>query len=492
MESGSGKETPSPARPRRPRPAKNLSPAVRYEMRVLLVLPRRKNRLFEDVRLPPLGIAYLAGVLRQAGHTARLIDANLESDQDLALRSRLAAFAPDLVGFSVASPLRRAALRLARLVKEKDAGIKVVFGGSHPTIFPAETAAEPDVDFAVRGEGEDTILELMEVLAGRLNPAMVPGLAFREDGRIRLTPPRPPIQPLDRLPFPAYDLLPIGRYQGVRARASAFMEMFTSRGCPYHCAFCDAHIVMGRAYRAHSPGRTRAEIQHLVGAFGVREIMFKDSEFTHDRGRIEALCDLLIEDGSPVRWTCNGRVGRVDAPLLRKMRRAGCEMISFGVESGDQAVLIALNKGTTPDRIRETFRAARAAGIKTQANFLIGHPEEDARAVLRSIRLAAELRPDLLQFNYLFPYPGTDLYRRALEKGWLPDDFDPSAGLDFQPALKTPLIDRRDLAWLLRYAFRSVYLRPGAIARRLFSLSPTVWSYNIRGGLKLIRLRRRG
>jgi anaerobic magnesium-protoporphyrin IX monomethyl ester cyclase len=460
-------------------------------MRVLLVHPKRDDPLFEDIKLPPLGIAYIAAVLRESGHSVRILDANLERNQDLALLSRLKSFAPDVIGISVVSQLRRTALHLAALAKKWDKDIRVVVGGSHPTVYPAQVAAEPDVDFAVHGEGEDTIVELMEVLAGRRDPDTVLGLAFRKDGRIAVNPPRPLIRPLDRLPFPAYDLLPIGRYSAPQTSHPRFTGMITSRGCRFRCIFCDAHVVMGREFRAHSPERTMAEIRYLVREFGIREIHFKDSEFSHDRERIKALCDLLIREGAPVRWVCNVRIGRVDQELLKKMKRAGCLLVGLGVESGDQAVLNTLRKGTTIDQIREAFRAARAAGVKTQANFLFGNPGEDVRAVLRSIRLARELKPDFSYFNYVVPYAGTDLHRMAAENGWLREGFDASDYLEYELPMRAARVDPKDLAWLLRYAYRSLFFRPRFIATRLFTLSPTVWRYNVRGLARILRLGRR-
>jgi radical SAM superfamily enzyme YgiQ (UPF0313 family) len=460
-------------------------------MRVLLVHPKRDDPLFEDIKLPPLGIAYLAAVLRAAGHAVEILDANLEKRQDLALRTRLRSFGPEVVGFSVVSQLRRTALRLAALVKDRDRDIRVVFGGSHPTVFPSEVAAEPAVDYAVHGEGEDTVVELMDVIAGRRNAAEVAGLAYREGGRVALNPPRPPIAPLDRLPFPAYDLLPIGRYMAPQSSHPRFMGMFTSRGCRFRCIFCDAHVVMGRAFRAHSPERTMAEIRYLVREHGIKEVIFKDSEFTHDRSRVEALCDMLIREGAPVRWVSNARIGRVDEGLLKKMKRAGCVLVMFGVESGDQAVLNTARKGTTVEQARRTFRAARAAGLQTQANFLLGHPGEDAAAALRSVRLAKDLKADFPHFSYVFPYPGTELYDLAMKNGWLKAGFDASDYLEYELPMRTGLVAPEDLAWLLRYGYRSLYIRPGFIARRLFSLSPTVWRYNLRGLARILRLGRR-
>ena len=461
-------------------------------MKYLLVHPKREDDLFEDIRLPPMGIAYLAAVLRQAGHEAALLDANVERKAFEAIETRIAELEPDILGISVVSQLFRTSLKIAALAKAARPGIKVVFGGSHPTVFPEAVAGEPDVDFAVHGEGEDTIVELVAALEGGGDLRDVRGIAYREGDRVIVNPPRPLIQDLDRLPFPAYDLLPVGRYDPPQASRLPFMGMITSRGCGYRCVFCDARVVMGGRYRFHSPERTLAEVKYLVGTFGVREIMFKDSEFVQNRARTERFCELLAGERLPVRWICNGRIGRTDLALMKKMKAAGCELVMFGVESGEQAVLDRLKKGFTIDQVRRTFRDAAEAGLKTSANFMIGNPGETAADVRRSIRLAREIRTDFAYFDYLFPYPGTELYRMAISEGWIPKDFDPSTVPVFRSPMNATAMQDGELRRLLRRAYRSFYFRPRFILGRVLTLNPVIWKNNARSALRILRLGKRG
>jgi anaerobic magnesium-protoporphyrin IX monomethyl ester cyclase len=460
-------------------------------MKVLFIHPKREDDLFEDIKLPPLGLAYLAAVLRQAGHDVAILDANVEKDALRPVRDRLVSFEPDVVGISVVSQLFRTSLKIAAMAKATLPGARVVMGGSHPTVFPEAVAAERDVDYVVRGEGEDTVVELVAALERGDGVAGIRGIVHKSGGGVVVEPPRPLIQDLDRLPFPAYDLLPVGHYAPPQATRLPFMGMITSRGCAYRCAFCDARVVMGGRYRAHSPERTLAEVEYLVRTFGVREIMFKDSEFVQDRARAARLSGLLAAARLPVSWICNGRVGRTDLELMRTMKAGGCALVMFGVESGSQSVLDRLKKGFTLAEVHRTFRDAREAGLKTSANFLIGNPGESAGDVRASIRLAKEIRTDFAYFDYLFPYPGTELYRTAMTEGWIPPDFDPSAVPVFRSPMNATLMRAEELPRLLRKAYRSFYFRPRFILGRVLTLDPLIWRNNVRSALRILQLDRR-
>ena len=240
-----------------------------------------------------------------------------------------------------------------------------------------EVLREGVVDFAVHGEGERTAVELLAAIAGADSLDRIPGIAFLDGGRTRVNGARALVANLDDLPPAAYDLLPLGRYSTPFSAKRNVISMVTSRGCPYRCTFCDAFVVHGRKYRAHSAERVVEEIRGLADRYAIREVVFKDSEFTLERARVERLCDLLLGGGPRITWTCSARVNCVDGPLLRKMAAAGCRVIQFGVESADPVVLDALKKRITIEKVREAFRAARAAGIGTVANLMVGHTERD-------------------------------------------------------------------------------------------------------------------
>jgi radical SAM superfamily enzyme YgiQ (UPF0313 family) len=416
-----------------------------------------------------MGLAYVAGALRASGHEVRIIDAAVAPRWEENLGAALAGWRPQAVGISASTAVLQPALALAARAKEADPRIVVLLGGVHATLFPAEVLRGGVVDFAVHGEGERTAVELLAAIAGSLPLERLPGIAFVEGDRPRVNAMRAPVADLDSLPPPAYDLLPLGLYSTPFSGKRSVISMVTSRGCPYPCTFCDAFVVHGKKYRAHSAERVVEEIRHLADCFGIREVLFKDSEFTLDRDRVERFCDLMAGGGPRVAWTCSARVNCVDEPLLRRMAAAGCRVIQFGVESADPAVLEALKKRITLDRVREAFRAARAAGIETVANLMVGTPGETRESIEATRRLVGEIRPDHLNVQALVLYPGTELHRSL--------------------AGRRP-VDDREARRRRRRLLRSFYLRPRRILRRVFTLDPQLWRENAAAAAQMTGLGR--
>jgi len=411
----------------------------------------------ELVRLPPMGLAYVAGALHGAGHEVRILDAAVAPRWEADLDTALAAWRPQVVGVSASTAVWEAALALAARAKQADPGTVVIVGGVHPTLFPAEVLRPGVVDYAVHGEGEQTAVELLAAITSSLPADGIPGIAFLEAGRPRVNGARAPVADLDSLPPPAYELLPLGLYSTPFSGKRHVVSMVTSRGCPYPCTFCDAFVVHGRRYRTHSAERVAAEIRHLAERFGIREVLFKDSEFTLDRDRVERFCDIMASGGPRVAWTCSARVNCVDAPLLLKMAAAGCRVIQYGVESGDPVVLEALKKKITVEKVREAFRATRAAGIETVANLMVGTPGETRDSVEATLRLVREIRPDHLNVQALVLYPGTELHR-TLEG-------------------RSP-VDAAEARRRRRRLLRSFYLRPRRILGRVLTLGRDHWREN--------------
>lgn len=380
---------------------------------------------------------------------------------------------------------------MARLIKRIDPRIKTVLGGVHPTLFPQQLIPSPDVDYVVCGEGEYSMLELARSLKESAEPEGIPGIVYKRNGEITANKPVNPIADLDSLPFPAYELLPLQKYHSLQIAHTPFAPMITSRGCPYRCIFCSAPLLMGKKFRFHSPVRTVEEIKFLKERFGVKEVLFKDSEFTLDTGRVETICDLLMNENVGVAWSCNGRVGRMNHNFLKKMRAAGCRLIEYGVESGDDAILNDLNKQIKVDEVRETFALTREVGIKTIANFMIGNPGETRASVEKTLRLAKEINPDYCDISYLTPFPGTRLYEMAQERGWLLDNYDVLKLRVDECAMNATRMSDEELRRMFRRAYWSFYLRPGYIGRRIFHLTPHEWRMNALGLLRILDLGRR-
>lgn len=404
-------------------------------MKVLLINPfveqmHRELGYAENFRTP-LGLAYCAAVLEEHGHTVEILDALVLGLRFDALRERLLAARPDVVGLSTYSPTRYECFRTAAVVKQTlGPGVPVVTGGPHVSALPEDTLAEvPPVDFCVRGEGEQTLLELVETLAAGGDGTEVAGVSGRRDGTVVHAPDRPNIQDLDALPLPARHLLPMGAY---RTRMPSTMHdcttMLSSRGCPARCTFCTRDW-FSRETRFRSAGSMIDEIERIRTDHGIRGIIFQDDTFTLNKRRIQAFCEEVLRRGLRFNWLATTRVDCLKPELLALMQAAGCKVLTFGAESMNPETLRWLKKGFTVDQVRRAVEWCNAIGLTVRCSYLIGIGNETEEDVQRSVRLARELRVSKLKANVgLSVYPGTPLYESAKEAGVLPAGYSYARG----------------------------------------------------------------
>ncbi|MHB0914545.1 MAG: B12-binding domain-containing radical SAM protein [Thermoleophilia bacterium] len=423
--------------------------------------------------IPPLGLAYLAAVAENGGHEVRVIDSAMEPDPD-AIRLSLKSFAPDVVGLGATTPSLKSAEITARLVRREAPGAAIVLGGPHPTAMPAATAATGIFDFLVVGEGEETFAELLRYLdGGPGRPEDIDGLAFCRDGAVTVTPPRRHITDLDSLPFPARHHFPrLADYRPTPAsyRRLPLAHVMTSRGCPSGCRFCD-RAVFGEKYRTRSADNVMAEIEALISTQGVREIRFFDDTFTLNRKRVEAICGALKALRPRLSWTCLTKVTAVKPDLLRLMRESGCWQVLFGLESGDDRVLATLGKKTTVEQNRRAVNWAREAGLRIRGDFLVGSPAETRESLDRTLAFARSLPLDFAHFNKFVPFPGSDFHDQLVGEGHCFDFSGGSSVLDHEELLYVPEgLNRDELTRFLDRSYKSFYLRPGYIARRLLAM----------------------
>lgn len=440
-------------------------------MRILLVSP--KSTVWSSRKHIPLGLGYLAAVLEGAGHEVEIYDAVVETEE---LGHILDRGEFDLVGVSAVTPLIYEAWEVAAQAKEK--GAVTVLGGPHPTLLPDESLERPGVDIVVRGEGEETIVELVQALEEGSDLEGVLGISFKKGTTVH-NPSRPLSEDLDSLPFPAHHLLKIERYtnlqpltDGLDPNARAY-TIVTSRGCPYGCIFCSKAIT-GRTWRPRSPENVVAEWRWLVKDLGATEIGITDDVMTLDAKRAKRICRLLIQEGlNHTPWiTVHGiRVNDVDEELLHLMKEAGCKRVGFGVESGSQRVLDYMKKGQSIEEIRCAFHWSKKAGLETMGFFIFGMPTETEETMEATIRLALELDPDLANFMIAAPYPGTELYKIILHEGnlfsrdWRDFAIHDEKARFAMGEVTAELVERK---W--HEAYRRFYLRPSRILKRLFSL----------------------
>ncbi len=435
---------------------------------------------------PPMGLAYLAAVLRDAGHTVRLLDANALGLSLGDIGREIVDFEPQVVGTTAATPSIGLADRFGRMVHNLFSHpVPVVVGGPHASALPAETLAQfPGIDVAVVGEGESIAAPLVSTLAEGLLPERIPGVAFRTEKRsgrsrvdadVQVNPQAPPVQELDRLPFPARDLLPNRRYRTIDAWPTTCMVAM--RGCPAGCNYCNVPGLAGRMVRRRTPQNVVAEMTDVSARYGVRHFSFLDDTFSTSRSWVESFCQALATSGlsSEVTWSCLTRPDLVDLPLLRTMKEAGLTRLEMGIESGSPAVLDMLGKGARIEQIREAFSMARQVGLVTLGFAMVNTPEETLEDLEKTAEEVLSIDPDFLQLSFCTPYPGTLLFDYCRENGLLL-----TTDWEEYRFLRTPVIRHRHLTDSQvvdrhREILRRFYARPGKAARlaRLALLHPS-------------------
>ena len=375
----------------------------------------------------PLGTLYIASALREAGHSVALYDGCFQ-DSLAAFEAALQEHRPRVAGICALNTTRRAAMATGRTARA--AGVPVVFGGPDPTSRPEEYlrgGADRPGDVVVMGEGEETVVDLLPRLLARgaqPPPAVhhaldcVPGIAYVDpDGAVVRTGPRPAVQDLDALPYPAWDLVDLDRYRDAwRQRHRYFsMSLITSRGCPYGCNWC-AKPVFGRAYRVRSPQSVCAEQAWLKVRFAPDRIRIVDDIFGLNRKWLAEWHQQVLAGDAHVPFECLSRVDLMNPDSLRQLKEAGCRKIFFGAESGSQQVLDAMDKGIEVEETLAAARMTREAGIETHFYIMIGYPGEGPEDIDRTVSMLRECVPDTFSASVAYPLPGTPFYERVKDR----------------------------------------------------------------------------
>jgi len=373
-------------------------------------------------------------------------------------------------------------------------GARTIAFGTHMTPMPIPTMeAYPALDFVLRGEPELTLRELIDTLEGRvpegrmrrlfedsdpewfpLNEgearawpleeklARIKGLVWRHNGEIRVNADRPFIRNLDDMPLPLHHLLPLYHYRAPLIRGP-YTFIVTSRGCTAGCTYCIKHVSYQYSIRLRSPENIVEEIRQLVD-LGIRNIHMYADLFTISREQVVGLCDLLIQEGIRIRWTCNSRVDYVDREMLHKMARAGCWLISWGIESANEQILKGVRKGYRLEQAPQALRWAKEAGIKNWGYFIIGLPGETEETIRQTIEFAKSLPLDLALFHIAAPYPGTPFFFQVVENNWFrPGTAWEEVDMDRSTVLDYPGLPAERLEYWQKRAFREWALRPGPI-----------------------------
>jgi anaerobic magnesium-protoporphyrin IX monomethyl ester cyclase len=448
-------------------------------MKILLVQPGQKLALQgnnpaviekERGKNPPLGLLYVASTIEQTGrHQLKVLDLNIPDFDLTFFKNYVQQEKFDILGITLTTFTLLDALEVIAVFREFNPGGLVIAGGPHVAIFPKETMALGVVDVAVKREGEPVINDILERLGDPAALAGVPGICYRMNGDIYDSGEAPYIDALDALPPPNRALLPYRSYFSLLGGDAYSTTIFTSRGCPFHCAFCD-RPALGKKFRCHGPDYVINEIRQCLN-LGIREFLFYDDTFTVNRARVLDICRQIVKLGLDIRWDIRARVDTVDEEILKALKKAGCVAVHYGVESGSERILKRLNKGISLARVREVFELTRKVGLETLAYFMLGNPGETRVDIDRSLALAMEIQPDMLHLSIFTPFPATRLYQEALESGLIGKDvwlrFAQHPTQDFEPPIWEEHFTRRELQELITKSYKSFYLRPEYVWRRL-------------------------
>jgi magnesium-protoporphyrin IX monomethyl ester (oxidative) cyclase len=459
-------------------------------MRVCLINPPRiQPKLWGNPTvIHPIDLAYVAAVLEK-NHTITIMDCLTEGWKNLQeinnatqyrlgltneqISSRLKQWKPELAVINSIpfSGWWRSAFELAQIVKNVNENAKTALIGLHSSMKPQDSLTDPNVDFVVIGEPELTVQELAMALekGGSIDQLIeVKGLGFNFEGKTVINPPRPVLEELNSLPFPARHLLPMKEFFEAIKQMPLRGEInqpcalvLTSRGCPNNCIFCTNHLYRGRKWRGRSPENVIDEVKMLVETYGIKQLDFEDYNLTFDRSRMMKICDLMMKNGLDLKWyTPNGvRADRLDAELLAKMRSCGCQHISVAPESGVQRVVNQImKKNQGLKKVEDAVINARKVGIKVSCFFIIGmigENKEDIQATISFARGLRELGADQVYFGYANPIVGTELYEQAKQGGYLLTDSDEDDDLAWaRPQIVTPQFTIEELKELYAKAMR--------------------------------------
>jgi len=436
-------------------------------IKIALINPPQRT----DFPQPPLGIAYVAATLEKTGNKVEVIDAaalKLNADETV---KKVIDSGFEFVGITVMTPTISSAMEVTRKIKEKNKSIFVFMGGAHVTALPEKTLKLfPEIDAIVIGEGEITTPILVEKMKNKESLKDVLGIAYRKNGKIIVNPPRSIIKNLDDLPLPAYHLLPINKYRPYppHGKELPYMAIMTSRGCPFRCTFC-SKPVHGKLYRAKSPKAIIEELKYIKEKYKIKEILFYDDSFTLDRQRIIELCDEMIKNRINIPWSCETRVNLVDKELLSKMKDAGCYIISYGVESGNQEILNRIKKDITLEQVRNAFKLTREAGISIVSYFMLGCPGDTEQTMKQTIEFAKELDANFAQFSICTPFPGTeiaDLIDNKDEIDWNKLTY-VSNRSESIPFVLSKNLSEKQLRKYHNEAYKEFYLRPSFVMKTI-------------------------
>jgi len=440
--------------------------------KVLLITPNYKyfpgaleTKL--NYRQSSLGLAYIAAAIRSRCRVeVKVYDAMVLNAVEEEVVNYINSYKPQIIGISVhtltVEYARNVALAARRIVPEAF----IVFGGPHVSALPFENLDVADV--CVIGEGDDTVVELVNQFLSGGSFDGVEGIALRKNGSCIKTKTRTLIADLDSLPLPARDLFPFYKQRHIypyRLATPYCNTIVTSRGCSFNCTFCSNEIMWQRRVRNRSISNALVEIEVLVKQYNTSLLFIHDDNFTENHKRVIEFCEEKQKYFPQLKWICHSRSDCLTRDLLEKMKASGCVEIQVGVESGSDAILAKCNKGSHTAAMRKTFHLLEEAKINSWATFIIGNEGDTKESIEQTIEFAKEIDPTYCSFLFLTPLPGTQIYERFVQKGYINTFQWSRYNFHSAPVFETEHLSLNLLLNLRKKAYRVFYLRPTAVVR---------------------------
>ncbi|MEJ2241214.1 MAG: radical SAM protein [Candidatus Bathyarchaeota archaeon] len=437
---------------------------IHRRVKTALVNPPPLKGVYRHQLYLSIGLGYLAAVLEKNYHEVTVIDCPASEIDLEKLKIKLTSLQPNLIGITSMTPTIQSAIQSANIAKEASPDAMVVLGGPHTTFMDKQVLEEEkNVDVIVRGEGEQTLLEITQNIPNNEKLNQIEGITFRKGNEIIRTPDRKYIQNLDELPRPAYHHFPLEKY---RLFGRRILPIITSRGCPSQCSFCTTSRIFGKAFRARSPKNVVDELEWLRDEHGADAFSFYDDTFTLIKNRALEICEEIKKRKINLPWDCQTRVSTVSKEMLTKMREANCQQVFFGVESGCQKILNAVNKGTTVEQNKAAIKLAKEAGLFVAVSVMVGYPGETSEMLNQTIDLLRETEPDDAYICVATPYPGTELRKVIEDLGWkISNDwkqYDTTAPVFDNPNLSIEDVTR------IRSKFYDSFYSPKYVLRHIF------------------------
>ncbi|MEA3378606.1 MAG: radical SAM protein [Nanoarchaeota archaeon] len=442
-------------------------PGRGYGLRSQNRWPRKRG---DKTNRYPVLLCSCATYVRDNGNEVKYIDAVI---QDLNLTKtikEIQKFSPDLIFIESATPTFPYDKRVISILKNKFPKTKIIMAGYHVTAYPEKSIKDSKIDIIIKGEMDQTTLNLINALKKNEPLENIKGICFQKNGVIINNEDAGLIPDLNKLPFPDRDLIPHQWYFEGYVTDKPFTFVMGSRGCPQRCTYCLwPTVYFKNKLRLRSIKNLVDEVEWLINKYGMKEIFFDDDTLNVTKARVKDLAQEIINRKLKIKWSCSMRMDKIDQEMLDLAKKSGCKLICYGAESASQETLNKIRKDLTIRQIKDCMKMTKKAGIISHVNFMIGFPWETKKDINRTINFAIELNPDSVQFSLCYPHPGSPMYWDALENDLFYDDVKENwemFGIMTQPLLKTK-VEKEFLLNAVSKAHSKFFLRPSYIFRQI-------------------------